>query len=396
VSDKRRTIVISLILIVTVVIAGVFNIGGISRLYSEGIQGSMAVRFALWRDSFKLFISSPLIGYGSGTFSRSFPLFQSSGVWSNHAHSFLIEIMCENGIIGLLLFLIVIFYGIYGKGFERLASIVLLLLHSSIDFTLSAPSSLLLLFFLFSEKKDSLYTVIDIVLLYVIRFLLIISIIILTSHFVSEVFYKFSNKLIEKDISAAIRYAGFARLFEPVSADRYILLSNLNMEYGRRTGEKIFIEKAIEYSKDAEFFERTYYLAHLQMGLALISSGKVEDGLKSLYRATELYPDLALIYSITGSILNNIGRKEEALSVLNRGAGLAGGYKKYSNPDIMDVVDILLLRCEIIKDTDRDELRFCINSTLKYFESIRMVAGLRRTREGKSLDEAIKILLSLQ
>ncbi|MCK5130833.1 MAG: O-antigen ligase family protein [Candidatus Sabulitectum sp.] len=123
-SSKSFRKLIPFVLLLLVVIAAV-AVPMASRL-SEldptiGDQGTLQVRKIIWSGTFNLFIDSPLLGHGPGSFQILFPEYRNPfysilGVSHNtlHAHCEYLEILVDIGIIGLILWAVAA-WGIIGQ-----------------------------------------------------------------------------------------------------------------------------------------------------------------------------------------------------------------------------------------------------------------------------------------
>ncbi len=86
--------------------------------------GTLKIRLIIWQGSILAFLSKPLFGYGIGTFQEVFPFFRNTyyGLMglapaTDHAHCSFLEVLATTGIIGLILYISVIFSII--KSFKR-------------------------------------------------------------------------------------------------------------------------------------------------------------------------------------------------------------------------------------------------------------------------------------
>lgn len=122
----------------------------------EAKAQSFAGRIAIWKGSFIMFLHRPLTGFGLGHFPDYFPAFQQSVVYTRLPHSFLLALLTQLGLAGLLLFALFVIFVF--KNWERssanLALPLFMGLHGAIDLTLDAPGMALL--FLFLPKTKAL------------------------------------------------------------------------------------------------------------------------------------------------------------------------------------------------------------------------------------------------
>ena len=59
-------------------------------------------RTGIWRDSFRAFISKPIVGYGAGTFEYAYRKFYDGGLYTKYAHGSLAKTAVELGGLGLV------------------------------------------------------------------------------------------------------------------------------------------------------------------------------------------------------------------------------------------------------------------------------------------------------
>ncbi len=119
---------------------------------------SASYRLGVWRDALRATASSPLIGFGLGTFAEALPPFKRSAgeLDIEHAENDYIEVLAEGGLLGFLLVSggIVTFGAsvtrglrsqgdrlLRGIGVGALAGLVALAVHSAGDFNLRIPSN---------------------------------------------------------------------------------------------------------------------------------------------------------------------------------------------------------------------------------------------------------------
>jgi len=129
------------------------------------VDSSGAYRIAVWRDSLRLFASSPVVGSGFGAFAEALPRFKSGAgdVRVEHAENDYLELLCEGGVVAALLVGVVLLRWLLaawraiarephrlqrGVRAGALAGLVALLVHCAFDFNLRIPSNALLAAFL--------------------------------------------------------------------------------------------------------------------------------------------------------------------------------------------------------------------------------------------------------
>lgn len=71
-------------------------------------MGTMSTRLSMWKNAVNLFETSPILGSGITSF-RSYFSIQPRG-WYVHSHSTVFQLLSETGLLGFILFLIIILY----------------------------------------------------------------------------------------------------------------------------------------------------------------------------------------------------------------------------------------------------------------------------------------------
>lgn len=85
----------------------------------QTLDFSSSIRLNYWQGAIDIFKAHPLLGSGPDTFSIIYPEFQKNILSSGkYAHNWLLEILSENGLIGLMFFLVFL-YLIYRNYFKK-------------------------------------------------------------------------------------------------------------------------------------------------------------------------------------------------------------------------------------------------------------------------------------
>lgn len=107
---KRSLLILAIILVVgwqTLLPSSVVERIKMTKDESGEIEESAAIRLELWDHAINVFKEHPLIGIGFGGFAFTMP----KGVRWTDAHNYYLKMLCEQGIIGFGLFLIVLCLG---------------------------------------------------------------------------------------------------------------------------------------------------------------------------------------------------------------------------------------------------------------------------------------------
>jgi len=130
----------------------------LARLLNPISDAGTTGRVAIIKDSLKMVVQRPVLGWGLGTFSVVYPSFRSfySIFWVNEAHNDLVQMLVECGILGFILMFIFLFL-LCSNGFrngrhwrdDSKSSMILaavigcvgMMVHSLFDFNLQIPAN---------------------------------------------------------------------------------------------------------------------------------------------------------------------------------------------------------------------------------------------------------------
>ncbi len=151
-------------------------------------------RFVFYKDALSIAKQSPVFGFGGGAWQDLYGAHQSYYYSSSQAHSYIMQVLVEIGVLGLLAWLltIVIFYVIATKLLIKkqadrkvlagvVSAVTVLVAHSLIDFDLSITAILIILFALLAvvfayneetEYKISKYVGVGVCAVLIITFIL--------------------------------------------------------------------------------------------------------------------------------------------------------------------------------------------------------------------------------
>ncbi|MCP3678539.1 MAG: hypothetical protein GY721_13425, partial [Deltaproteobacteria bacterium] len=156
---RPLTLIVSSITVLFIVLN---NIGGIGPVATT-VSGPMIDRFYIWESTWEIIKGAPILGRGFWTFHAIYPMYKSilfEGVDHPFSHNDYLQFWAELGGAGLLIFLFLIF--LYFKGGLRLvrnlntanterhtilgilAGSLLMLIHTGKDFDLYIPATLLI------------------------------------------------------------------------------------------------------------------------------------------------------------------------------------------------------------------------------------------------------------
>ena len=107
----RRFIVLGLIAAAAAVIVLPESVLGRFTSIGNMSDGSTSYRFSIWMGSLGMLADYWFCGIGPGTaaFNKVYPLYSYNAATAQHAHNLYLQITCETGVIGLLIFVALIF-----------------------------------------------------------------------------------------------------------------------------------------------------------------------------------------------------------------------------------------------------------------------------------------------
>lgn len=374
------------------VISGILILFSISifllkgRVYERSIKTSLNARLAIWQDSFDAFSKNPLIGYGAGTFEKVFPAYQKRGVFSRFSHSSVLENLFAGGIIGLLLFLFSICYPLLkGKVFPL--SCAPLFLHSLIDFSLSAPANMIILYLLlFSEDSEGFK-----IERRKFKILLLLLTLFTVSFSCSQFLTYTAKKVKDRDLRNAARIAGLSFYFNPTYADGCILASNLYLESSRRGGRNDDFEEALKFAKRAVSIEGKVYSTHFLLATVYLYKDMWKLALNEFRRALSLYPQYPKLRLFYARALMKFGFFDKVERIIDDGLKDGEILLKARNPEVIDVIELYYLKLKLyISRGDEIGARLLMGEADEFAKELSVRFSGRRTSFGRSVDEVMK------
>lgn len=155
---KNTNIILLLIIVLSAVIAGVFNFNALLNRLS---LATLTDRIVYIQDAWRAIQDAPLLGYGGESWEFVKYSYQSAPYIVNDLHMFYVQHLLETGVVGFTILMILLAIGLYyviKLKSTVLLPITVLLINGCIDFTLSYSMSIvLLLLFLYevlSENKQ--------------------------------------------------------------------------------------------------------------------------------------------------------------------------------------------------------------------------------------------------
>ena len=150
-------LLISLIIIAALIVGAWFGIDKVAERL-EGTAFTEETRDEVNRDTLTLIQDQPLFGTGAGSFYTAFPQYRQADItlYYDHTHNDYLELVAEHGVIGVIPLISILIAALIlsirtmtqrrtlqmqAMAFAPLMSIIAMLLHSTVDFSLQLPAN---------------------------------------------------------------------------------------------------------------------------------------------------------------------------------------------------------------------------------------------------------------
>jgi len=230
-------------------------------------------RVIFYKDAIKLFLSSPLIGYGGGAWEAMYKTARSLPYYTTQVHNNILEIALESGLLGLLPFLgvslLLIFKSLFAKKNRvlHLYGIVALglFIHGIMDFDFSYKAIGIIYWSMLgaisgsiklNELKKGAFKPIK---LLIISFLIITAVFILCNcSLILSIYY--NDKIVDAqkqgDLDLMLKYAEKAARLNPFAERTHMNIANIYFEKYIRSVDVEFMDKALEHVDYAIKYDR--------------------------------------------------------------------------------------------------------------------------------------------
>lgn len=298
-------------------------------------KGTIKSRIFIWKTSLKIIKENLISGTGPGNFEIVFPMYTPKNIHTEYyikdrvedAHNDFIEITVESGIIGILLFLFLIFtaFKVYLKNKEKLIALVLLssIVALSVNALASFPFKKISTLFLFwsnlsflsfihfkGEKKTNLNKFLhSLSILYFILFFLSGSFFITRGVIASYYFKKAKGA---KNVSSLIKYS-----------EKLVNISPFSFMFNYFTGsaEYLFkgdVNKGIYYLERAKILNPNYDRIYNNLGIIYHRNNQPEKAEENYLKAISLNPNNVETYNNLGSLYIETGKIDKAIDYLEK------------------------------------------------------------------------------
>lgn len=309
-------------------------------------QVSLTKRIELWQSGLKMLEEKPLFGFGLNSFSVVLPQFQVSDWYSRFAHNYYLEWATDVGLLGLLLFLALIFaiffnlYLSFKNGslfhFFILLGFFGFLFHNLVDYDLNIPLVGLAFWTLAGlgvragEEKNVLSRFYGTPLL----ILALVSLPWLGSYVLAQ---RSQNQARQGQFENALNLAKFSTILNPINAGNHRLLCQLHLQVAQQGANNIKVHylDALDAALSATTWEPQTAFNYYLLGLTNEKLGQFEKSLPNYQKAKELYPNNPFYYRALAEYWMRRADWRKAEVYLQEGLGLMelyGGRVYTDNP----------------------------------------------------------------
>lgn len=296
---------------------------------SSFVASSLKARLEFWRVAFDLFKNKPITGYGQGTFFSAYYIEYGMNEWySRFTHNHYLQIMSELGIVGILLFLGILWTGLKGLIYNAkqktkplffwgmVAGLLAFLLHIGVDFTWNFPAvTALFFFFLGVTTKEGKKPPLK--LNKTISLIALVVIMLLTSwQFGSTKLYMKALNLEQESIDSALSITGKVNCLYPISSFGWSYESDLLYDKYMQVNDSTYLENSFTAMERA--LNNAPYDSGINTKLAKLyqNTGDYENAEKYYLIANRYSAYLLNSYTELGNMYLGLGEKEKAEEIL--------------------------------------------------------------------------------
>ncbi|WP_010681366.1 O-antigen ligase family protein [Acetivibrio cellulolyticus] len=393
----------------------------VNRFEGMTSNKSSIQRSIYYKDGFKMFKDSWLLGAGGGAWLQKYYSYQSFNYSSTQPHNFLLQIATDCGIVGIMCYvlLLIAFITAFAKEYRHrsmnnindrivqgaiFTSVSVLIMHSLFDFDLSFPSIALILWGLLAlynvrnkeetneEKIEYKYTVINRVLNLcskinkskqfslhpIIGVIVSVIVLIIPIKFIMATNYsdkanKFANK---NDIKFAIEYMKKAADTDAFKPDYKVDYAKLLISKESVTSEDLY--EANEYMAKAERF--SIYNTNLRTKIAeyYFKTGKLDKGIGYVDSLVDYKPfavevwqqKVGIYYQLVMRYLQQ-NKKDEALKYIDMTLEIINEAKEKNKSNMVpfkfnDSTNDMLEKLNYIKDNINENRQNDVNKIVFY------------------------------
>ncbi len=340
---------------------------------SMSVQG----RLILWKGALNIISDNPFLGTGIGTFMHAYPHYQERVFYSRYAHNIFLEIASETGLLGVASFVLLFIpcLKIKPRREKRLLyifgiiSMLLFLLHNTMDFDWESPCIVATFFLLLSiinysgsrglENGSRLIIPSErrLIIRYLFSSMLTAAVcLIVLLPFLSDGYFSMARSLFDQGkYEESINEIRNARRFFPLRGEYFYGEAEIYKTMGDVYKKREFYEKGIQYMEKAIEMEPLNPFFRRELGIIYWMIKDYDRAIEEFKKAIEITPGDAFLYYTLGKAYMYLGKLDNAKIELRKAVELEEDYFNYSHPDIKDIFEAHFLIAEIAmmeKDLD--------------------------------------------
>lgn len=342
---KNEVYIISAIIIMVLCVVGfivALNMHLIPASIVEKIKSisfkerNFVERLIFYKDGLKIFLRSPIFGYGGGTWVSLYFMYQSYLYFTTQSHNYFLQVLLDTGIFGFAI-LMVFLYMVFSTALRAwskkdkekniliaglVAAAVQLYLHSILDFDFSLASVQVLLFtslgvliatakeVLQKTKEDEKLIVqtrtklLSPALLVFYLFVMVISINFRIGSYNANVG---QQALQMNNLTAAYSFLSKAVQYDSLNSNALSDYATVLYKIGDQNKDAKLIAKANDYFKQAITNDKFNAKIRFKYAVYLLSHGAIDEGLKQIEEGIKLQPLQPANYELKADAYAKVG-----------------------------------------------------------------------------------------
>ncbi|WP_039765860.1 O-antigen ligase family protein [Caldicellulosiruptor sp. F32] len=293
-------------------------------------------RLVFYKDGLKIFLKSPIFGYGGGTWVSLYFMYQSYLYFTTQSHNYFLQVLLDTGLFGFAI-LMVFLYTLFSTALRAwlkkdkdkniliagiIGGAVQLYLHSILDFDFSLASVQVLLFaslgvliaivqeVLQKSKEDGKLIVqrktkvLSPALLVFYLFVMIISINFRIGNYNANIG---QQALQMNNLTAAYSFLSKAVEYDSLSSSALSDYATVLYKIGDQNKDANLIAKANSYFKQAITNDRFNAKIRFKYAVYLLSHGAIDEGLRQIEEGIKLQPLQPNNYEVKADAYAKVG-----------------------------------------------------------------------------------------
>jgi len=293
-------------------------------------------RMVFYKDGLKIFLKSPVFGYGGGAWVSLYFMYQSYLYFTTQSHNYFLQVLLDTGIVGFCILLIFLWFlfstslRAWAKKEQKeniiiaglVAAAVQLYFHSALDFDFSLASVQVLLFaglgvlvstslqILQKHKQEKVIytgkTTNFVSALLAIFYLLMI--VISLNFRLGNYYANIGQQALQMgNLSAAYSFLSKAVTYDPLSSNALSVYAVALYRIGDQNKDANLIAKADGYFKQAIVNDRFNAKIRFKYAVYLLSHGAIDSGLSQIEEGIKLQPLQPANYELKADAYAKVG-----------------------------------------------------------------------------------------